>query len=318
VEVGVLGYWGEWHCVGDYGPCALAPDGSYPPEFDETLVGSIRHHLPDTPILVRRPEVWRRARGRSVARVGLFNDCFLTGPGDVGTYSSQGERQQFPAELKGSRAAFGGETCEDGQPTRYALRGGDTIWSTWNEMQQFGVSYLNAGYGPSATAEWKRRSAPDLGGPGLGQASDVIAAHLGYRLVVRSSTTSSSLRAGEKTRLAVVLRNEGFAPPMRQRQFLLVLARAGEKPRPVPSSPRATTDDLVSGQDIEVIFDDIEVPGDARPGDELRLVTSLPRSQLDDRMAFQDRICAVADVRGPSLEDCKTHDRTNRLGVLVP
>lgn len=140
--------------------------------------------------------------GSDNARIGHHNDCFLAPFGDYGTFLSDPitlDEEYLAADTR--FVPMGGETCEVNKPR--------TDWAGASaEMARYHYSYLNRDYNTQVLDSW--------GAEGLAEAQR----RLGYRFVLTSSKVTTT---GKTAKVAVSLRNEGWASPYNYRRAQLVL-----------------------------------------------------------------------------------------------
>jgi hypothetical protein len=209
VEAGFIGAWGEWHS---------STHGLDTPQNRRDILFKLLSALPaERMVVVRTPHFKRQifndslistARafdGSYLSRVGFHNDCFLSGPDDMGTYierSRAQELQYIGAETRFT--PFGGETCGE---SSYSI-----CQNAIAEMQKLHCSYLNDGYHPSVLASWKSSAClPE------------IKKRLGYRFVLRDAEFSEAVRPGGVLAFRFSIENVGFAAPYNPRSIRLVL-----------------------------------------------------------------------------------------------
>lgn len=89
------------------------------------------------------------------------------------------------------------------------------------EMQRLHYTYLNRDYNQDALNSW-------------GAKIDVVRRSLGYRLTLQNGTYASSSSRGGTLPITLVLRNDGYAPPIGPSVRRLA-AKRGD-PRPVSCS----------------------------------------------------------------------------------
>jgi Domain of unknown function (DUF4832) len=140
-----------------------------------------------------------------VGRVGHHNDCFVSGPDDVGTYQYEAIDVLKAYLADDTRyVPIGGETCavdaRNGCPTTTA------------EMQRFHYGYINDEFQPDALKTW------DTGG-----CRADIERKLGYRLTLRAGDVPLSVRPGGSFMLGLSLTNDGWAAPTNPRPIFVVL-----------------------------------------------------------------------------------------------
>lgn len=173
---------------------------------------------PSIYLAVRTPSHWRTitgitepsdvptdSNGKSLAeRISLFNDGMLGSESDTGTYAD-GERE--------SELFFQNRLCQ------YVPNGGEVIIENpYNDLSEairdlrtMHVSYLNEAYDPNVLNKWKNSmySENDIfyGISGY----DYIAAHLGYRYVLRSVEIKFNDSYEKTAQLSLSVENAGFS-----------------------------------------------------------------------------------------------------------
>lgn len=142
------------------------------------------------------------------ARIGLHNDCFLSGVNDVGTYIDiEGEKKYLSNE--GLYVPMGGETC---LPRDVAPADCEKARS---EMRYLRWSYLNRSYYQEVLDRWEKEGC-----------IDEFSRYMGYRLVLKEGKFSDRHAPGTDLTLSVILRNIGYAPMFNPRKAELVLRSA--------------------------------------------------------------------------------------------
>ncbi|WP_372948458.1 DUF4832 domain-containing protein [Mariniphaga sp.] len=184
----------------------------YPQQKQRYLYG---HNAPTDSPALNESKAWN---GSDAARIGLYNDCFLSSYSDVGTYSDYGndltESKIDTTNLKPYLAgdskftAVGGETCRDD-------------WSPFNkcegnavhEMERMHFSFLNAHYNNKAVNNhWVS-----------GGCIDEIKRRLGYRFVLREAIVDNQIEAGGVFRILLKMENVGFASPFNPRLVEVIM-----------------------------------------------------------------------------------------------
>ncbi len=212
VEAGFIGAWGEWHS---------STHGLETPENRRDILFKLLSALPaDRMVVVRTPHFKRQIfrdsvitagrvfDGSYLSRTGFHNDCFLSGPDDMGTYIERSRAKEI--EYIGGETRFtpfGGETC--GVSSYAECR------NAVAEMEKLHCSYLNDGYHPDVLALWKSS----------GCLSE-LKKRLGYRFVLRGAELSEAVRPGGVLVFNFMIENVGFAAPHNPRALCLVLRDA--------------------------------------------------------------------------------------------
>jgi hypothetical protein len=165
--------------------------------------------------------------GEDKARIGLHNDCFLSGVGDYGTYDDYGNssspRQsavgvlEAYAEADNKYTAVGGETCDD---TYSPQNDCETAGMAQTVMRNLHYSFLNSAYNNDVNNDWVD-----------GGCMENIKKDLGYRFVLTTGIfPRQPVQRGMQFKFTLHLRNEGYASPFNQRPARLILrAREGAK-----------------------------------------------------------------------------------------
>lgn len=247
VQMGFIGTWGEQYYSDHFGD----PSGNGGQDYRLTdanwqdrldVLRALLEAVPeDRMVQVRYPQIKQRYvygidapvgseplsaaeafSGSDKARIGLHNDCFLSGPNDIGTYEDYGNsnhpRNSDAAVVstlrnymkeEGRYVVVGGETCSDDyspqndcEPTGIAQQ----------EFADMHYSYLNAHYNNAVNNDWQD-----------GGCMDAIKRNLGYRLVLKEATLPDQAFRGAKSRITLQLENKGYAAPFNARPLLCVL-----------------------------------------------------------------------------------------------
>ena len=115
LQAGFIGAWGEWHSSKN----GLDTDAARRAILDKLLdvvpterfVQVRKPAYKRTYVGIREALPQAEAFGRSArARIGLHNDCFLSGKNDVGTYTDVAEEKAYLHD-EGLYVPMGGETC---------------------------------------------------------------------------------------------------------------------------------------------------------------------------------------------------------------
>ena len=211
MRAGFIGAWGEWHssasgnsCSGEAGAAACMAAQAHRLIVRDALL----ENVPETTQLgIRYPADLMRWYPDPLQqrRLGLHNDCFLAGPSDTGTYDDEPQRDYAAALTQ--RAAFGGETCENGElPLRSACP--DIL----SEGARYHLAWLNADYAPSVVAGWEVQGC-------LPQ----VSARMGYRLQLDAVSHAGAVARGASLDVDVDLRNVGWARLFTPRRLVVTL-----------------------------------------------------------------------------------------------
>jgi hypothetical protein len=197
LQTGFIGAWGEGH---------TSSNGLDTTANKTAVMAALLAAMPgDLQILWRYPPdlfEWRVQRLPRYTRIGQHNDCFLSSPTDVGTYS---EDATVRAEERRKAAAISfltfymGETCA-AEPTQIRASCADIL----QEGRQFHVSSLNRDYYEAFFTAWQN-----------GGCFETVQKLLGYRLRLVDATLTST------GALSINIINEGWARPLSGRKFIL-------------------------------------------------------------------------------------------------
>ena len=156
------------------------------------------------------------------SRLGLFNDGMLGSVYDLGTYDNTPNADTTAPEDKGTREeeiAFQDYLCQ------YVPNGGEAIcyadpYSDFEralpDLAKMHVTYLNCDHDIAVMNKWKATvyHGDDCFDGMSGY--DYMAAHLGYRYVVKDSSFSYDALDESSAVLTLTIENTGFAPCYRQ------------------------------------------------------------------------------------------------------
>ncbi len=156
------------------------------------------------------------------ARIAFHNDCFLSGPNDIGTFEDYGNsstgRSSSAAVVNTLRnyqeqdskyVAVGGETCMDSYSPQNDC---ETAGRAQTEMAAMHYSFLNAHYNNEVNNDWQS-----------GGCMDKIKISLGYRFVLKNASFPKKAKAGSAIKVRINLENVGYASPFNERPVQLVL-----------------------------------------------------------------------------------------------
>ena len=295
LQAGFIGAWGEWHSSKN----GLDTDAARRAILDKLLDVVPAERF----VQVRKPAYKRiyvgvrealplaEAFGRSArARIGLHNDCFLSGKNDVGTYTDVAEEKAYLHD-EGRYVPMGGETC---QPRDVAPADCDKARA---EMRRLRWSYLNRSYYEPVLEGWEAQGC-----------MDEIARNMGYRIVLREGRFSERHAPGTDMTLSLRLRNVGYAPMFNPRRVELILRSADGSTiytATLPDDPRRWQPDSDAQLSATVTL-----PRDIAPGNyRLFLFLPDPEPRLHDRPAF-----AVRFANRHCWEEATGY---NDLGVII-
>jgi hypothetical protein len=227
VESGFVGAYGEGAFSENFGDLTLGAvltDAQWADR--KAVVDKLLQILPvGRTVLVRTPRMKRTMYGDATAtaadvtsgtprgRVGHFNDCFLSGDSDAGTYRADVDPPTYPLPTDRSFVAddtrlvpMGGETCGEANPPRSACP------NALAELKRFHWSALNRDWSPGVLDTWV---------PCMKEVRD----KLGYRFTLVATTSNATVRRGAVLPFRMTMRNTGWAATINRRPVVLVLRK---------------------------------------------------------------------------------------------
>ena len=219
IEAGMIGPWGEMHSSD------IATDENKAKVFQWWLENT--HNIP---ILGRYPkslfyyfnktlddmEKYDINSTNKGYLLGIFNDCFLSGERDVGTYRFNRTREIEWLSKQNEHLPFGGETCE-------VYRFNDLDYAI-PEMFKLKISYLNSGYKKEVIAKWNNTIYNSSMGKDLifygVSGYNYIKTHLGYRLVIISINVLYN--KGADFDLIINIKNVGFGNLLKEKYIDII------------------------------------------------------------------------------------------------
>lgn len=171
--------------------------------------------------------------GSLASRLGLFNDGMLGSVFDLGTYDDTPNADTSDPEDKGTRQeeiAYQNVLCQ------FVPNGGEVVIdnpyndfdNALTDLRSMHVSYLNYDYDAAVFEKWKNSTYHGIDCFDGMSGYDYIAAHLGYRYVLRDSflTHDATMLKPSSAELSIVIQNTGFAPAYRNFNGNLTLEQA--------------------------------------------------------------------------------------------
>ena len=228
IEAGFIGPWGEMHDGGDY------QDDSY----YKKLVQSLLNNTPTSmTVNVRTPYIYKlvfNSLNNSSAnryRVGIFNDGYLGSATDLGTFDANTNRDTFVnwMNVQGKYTYYGGEVTKFNTSSE-SYSPEDEQWSESSyaveEMPQTHTTYLNGSFNDLIlTTKWKNQTYSNSDSEYNGQtAYKYIVDHLGYRLVLRDSQISETVKQGDVCGVKLKIENVGFGNIIRKQDVSVILS----------------------------------------------------------------------------------------------
>jgi hypothetical protein len=211
VQTGLIGQWGEMQNSSNYGGPSTAADWAN----RKAVIDKLLSVVPSSRMVeVRMPQMKMQPygstplsaaeafSGTSRARVGQYNDCFLSSANDWGTYLSSADLSFAQQDSK--YVAMSGETC--------SLSTYNDCSSAVSSMASLHWSLLHEGYNADVIAKWKTQGCfPE------------IQARLGYRLQLQNATLSTTAHVSGSISVAFNIVNTGFASLYNARPVQLIL-----------------------------------------------------------------------------------------------
>jgi hypothetical protein len=205
-----------------------------------------------------------------LARIGYYNDCFLSGGRDADTYLDDVDRDYVAAETR--FAPMGGETCNGVKnPVR------SDCPNALFELRRYHWSYLNRDYNQlEVLNKWIQQGCMEQ-----------VQNRLGYRFRLLSTRSASSVRQGDRLFFRMLIRNTGWAGTVTRRPVYLMLRRI-KKPRILLRISLGTTADW-KGRSKRIRTCTLPIPAVARVG-RYRMSLSLPDPALATNPLFAIRL----------------------------
>jgi len=210
MRAGFIGAWGEWHSSQSGNSCGYNSGSTSCATADANRLivrDALLANVPSTTqIGFRYPSdliKWYPSATQQ-SRVGMHNDCYLSGPSDTGTYSDNSQRAY--AQSLSSSTGFGGETC-DGETS---LR--NSCADILNEGAQYHLAWLNLNYSTTFINAWKS-----------GGCYAQVSRSMGYRIQLDALSHDNQVARGGSVAVAVDLRNVGWARMFTARQLVVTL-----------------------------------------------------------------------------------------------
>ncbi len=168
--------------------------------------------------------------GTLKSRLGLYNDGMLGNEFDCGTYGDTSFTESHDHTQKGTRQeelAFQNALCE------YVPNGGEVVLdnpyndlkAAVSDLSQMHVSYLSCDHDGDVLTKWKQSVYVGEKGDGFNGVSgyNYIAAHLGYRFVIREINFTCTEGLDPTVTFSIVVNNVGFSAAYRNFDFNVIL-----------------------------------------------------------------------------------------------
>lgn len=240
-QAGFIGAWGEWHSSqggNSYGYNSL-------PSVTEIIADSRRAQIKDSlvanvpndiKISFRLPNDLVKWSNNNPANIkfGFINDCWMAGPDDMGTFSSNSERD-FIKNLTTTNP-FGGETCSD---PGIKLR--NSCIESMAEAKDYHLAYLNSGYSLDFINKWKSEGC-----------FLQIAKQMGYRFSLISMKYPTEIFINKNLEIDFEVKNTGWSKLFKKRFFKFVFTETTT--RETFSFNAGNTDDLNASMNSSLIY----------------------------------------------------------------
>jgi hypothetical protein len=274
VDLGSVGWWGEWHMSGS--KTAKMPQA----ENQKKIVVAYLAAFKKTPLvmLVGGGEMLKHATQHGT---GWRADCL----GDMGGFSKTWchMRMAYPQELTKAQAAdvwktspVAWETCWD---MRKWVQEGWSLRFIFNYALALHGSYIN------------NKSAPLPSGPEVRPEIERFLRRLGYRLVLKELRHPPQVKVGEKLELAMKWQNTGSAPCYRPYRLAYRLANSTGAARVFTS--KITVNRWLPGSIVLFTEEFFKQPADLPPGEVANVQDTMP---LPPDLAPGEYIVSIAVV----------------------
>ena len=309
VQAGFMGTYGEWYYTSNFGPAEGGVDFTIHSnntvtdyENRRAVLKAILDAVPASrQVDVRTPEYkqcflnpnsvssWSELSGfgrDTVNRIGFYNDAFLYGGDDLGTFDHSWGRNMW--KQQGAFLINGGEAPYSSTPIEQM--DGYSYNKVRAAIYDYHYSYLHhdSGYHTSSSGgstlmrHWHNQGwMPD------------IKKWLGYRLWMENlSITGTNFSSGSTVTVSMKIHNSGAAPVINERPMKLVLIHNG--------SPVLLKEDFgdirsVASNSTETFTFDVTMPRTAVAGDKLALWLPDQAEGLQNRSEYSIRL-ANSDV----------------------
>ncbi len=188
------------------------------------------------------------------ARMGMYNDCFMSSDTDVGTYSDNPTiraTQRAYVAARSAIAPFGGETCN----AAVASQQRRSCSAIMSEGPQFHMSYLNRTYYNAFHAQWQSEGC-----------FESITKNLGYRWVLNELAAPKVAIRSRILQASLSIKNVGWARLYNARSIVLQLvSRANPNAPAIIATTACDPRMLKPGETSDVLFQ-VTIPPDATTG----------------------------------------------------
>lgn len=257
------------------------------PQFKQRFVYGINSSLSSAPLT--DAEAFTET---DKSRVAFHNDCFLSGPNDIGTYEDYGNSSSGRSSDDNVVTTLRNYKKQD---SKYVVVGGETCMDTYSpqndcenagraqtEMREMHYSFLNANYNNEVNNDWQ-----------TGGCMDAIKINLGYRFVLKNAVFPKKATTGGSIKVSINIDNVGYASPYNPRPVQLILRN---KTTGAIKTLLFTTDIRKWYSGSTALEQSFTLPADVVAG-EYELLLNLPDkyASISDRPEYAIRL-ANADV----------------------
>jgi hypothetical protein len=220
VQAGFIGTWGEWFYTRNFGMKPNDTDYANRKDIMDALLAAIpknrmvqfrtpffKQKLYKTTSPITKEQAYS---GTSLARIGHFNDCFLSDATDSGTFSNVTTEYPY-LESETKYVPMGGETCD----LNNVRSNCDTALT---EMNRFHWSFMNVDYNAAVIAKFKND-----------KCFNEISNRLGYRFELKEGKFPNKLAVSDKLHFEITISNKGFATPFNKKLVYFILRNTDDR-----------------------------------------------------------------------------------------
>ena len=235
VQLGFIGPWGEMHS-------SVYATTEYINQLIDVALESVPYPLQ---ISLRRPRYYREYFNDNSffdeslaytdtdrARIGLFNDAYISSETDKGTYESGTRESELEWQdyltkyvISGGEMAYSGETYPTTEDHYFGVS--DAKYN----MEKTHMNYLHDGHATAVLQKWKETAItsdidPDYEGL---DAYTYFANKFGYRFLLKNAKVPGySVKQGEQLYFETTILNEGFGNLIYKRNIYVILEKDGK------------------------------------------------------------------------------------------
>ncbi|MDD5570318.1 MAG: DUF4832 domain-containing protein [Bacteroidales bacterium] len=285
MQAGFVGQWGEFQGSDNFG------SDSWPPNLSSTnkakrkaLIDKCLAVMPvNRFVQVRQPWIKRefyrttalqdneKFNGSSIARIGHFNDCFLDGNTDAGTYYDKAAEYPY-LQQETKWLPMGGESCALSSPYTDCP-------NALTQVASLHWSFMNSGYHQGVLSGWQTQGC-----------YNTIAKNLGYRFSIVNGEFSDSIQPGNSFHLKLSIANTGYAATFNSRPVEIIF-RSVSNPATKFTFNLADDPRLWLSGDTAIIDSIISIPVNVPQGKyEVLLNFPDPESSISNRPEYSIRL----------------------------